>query len=90
MGKRNLFIVGESHIMRVERDLNVHHLSDKKSPTNVRILMVQMLEHLLPFLHKGQSDSIIIDDGTNDISQMKLHTTRPHDLAKKIIDASNV
>ena len=90
MGKRNLFIVGESHIKRVERDLNVHHLSDKKSPTNVRILMVQMLKHLLPFLHKGQSDSIIIHDGTNDILQMKLHTTRPHDLAKKIIDASNV
>ena len=90
MGKRNLFIVGDSHIKRVERGLNVHHLSDKKSPTNVRILMVQMLEHLLPSLHKGQSDSIIIHDGTNDISQMKLHTTRPHDLAKNIIDASNV
>ena len=89
MCKRNFFIVGDSHINRVERGLNFHHLNDKKSPANVRILMVQMLEHLLPFLHKGQSDSIIIHDGTNDISQMKLHTTRSHDLAKKIIDGSN-
>ena len=89
MCKRNLFIVGDRHIKRVERGLNFHHLSDKKSPAIVRILMVQMLEHLLPFLHKGQSDSIIIHDGTNDISQMKLHTTRSHDLAKKIIDGSN-
>ena len=29
MGKNNLFIVGGSHIKRIERDLIVHHLSDK-------------------------------------------------------------
>ena len=46
--------------------------------------------HLLPSLHEDQIDSIIIHGDTNHISQNKLHTTRPHDLAKKIIDISMV
>ena len=29
MGKHNLFIVGESHIKQVKKDLIIHHLSDK-------------------------------------------------------------
>ena len=40
-------------------------------------------------MHKDQVDSIIIHCGANDISHKKRNTTRPHDLAKKIIDISN-
>ena len=46
--------------------------------------------HLLPYLHEDQLDGIIIHSGTNDISQSKFHTTRPHDLASKIIEIGHV
>ena len=94
MGKRNLFIVGDSHIKRVQRNLIVHHLSDKsmslkcKNFDNADVRRIQY--HLLPSLHEDQIDRFIIHGGTNDLSQNKLHTTLPHDLAKKIIDTSNV
>ena len=90
MGKHNLFIVGDSHIKRIETDLIVHHLSDKnispkcKNFDGADVRRIQ--HHLLPSLHKEQIDSIIIHGGTYDISHNKLHTTQPHDLAKKIID----
>ena len=56
MGKRNLFIVGDSHIKRVERDLIVHHLSDKnislkfKNFDGADVRRIQ--RHQLPFLHE--------------------------------------
>ena len=93
MGKRKLFIVGDSHIKRVEKDLIFHYLSDKnislkcKNFDGADVRMIQ--HHLIPSLHEDQIDSIIIHGGTNNISLNKLHTTRPHDLAKKIIDISN-
>ena len=45
--------------------------------------------HLLPALHEDQIESVIIHGGTNDITESKLHTTRPHDLAIKILDIGN-
>ena len=88
------FIVGNSHIKRVERDLIIHHLSDKNIPLKCKNFdgahVRRIQHHLLPYLHENQSDSIIIHHGTNDISQKKPHTTPPHDLANKIIDISNV
>ena len=93
-GKCNLFIVGDSHIKRTERDLIVHQLSDKnislkcKNFDGADVRRIQY--HLLPSLHKDQIDSIIIHDGTNDISNNKLHTTTPHNSARKIINISNV
>ena len=87
--KPNLFIVGYSHIKRVERDLIIHHLSDKimslkrKKFDGADVRRIQ--QHLL-----DQIDSIIIHVGTNDISQNKLDTTQPHDLANKVIVYSNV
>ena len=86
MGKRNFFLVDDSHIERVERDLNVHHLSEKnislkcKKFEGADIRRIQ--HHLLPSLHEDQIDNIIIHGGTNDISQNKLHTTRLHDLVR--------
>lgn len=49
-----------------------------------------MRHHLLPALHEGQFDIIIIFDDTSNISLSKLHTTWPHDLAIKIINIGNV
>ena len=92
--KRNLFIIGDSHIKRIERDLIAHHLSAKnislkcKNFDGADVRGIQ--HHLLPSLHEEQVDSIIIHGGTNDFSSNKLHITRPHDLAKKLIDIGNV
>ena len=92
--KRNLFIIGDSHIKQIERDLIVHHLSDKnislkcKNFDGADVRRIQ--HHLLPSLHEDQVDSIIIHGGTNDFSSNKLHITRPHNLAKKLIDIGNV
>ena len=94
MGNCNLFIVGDSNIKRIERYLIVHHLSDKNISLkceNFDGADVRRIEHhLLPSLHKDQTDNIIIYGGTNEISHSKLHTIQPHDLAKKIINISNV
>ena len=93
-GKRNLFVVGDSHIKRVEKDLIVQHLSDKnislkcKNFDGADVRRIQ--HHLLPSLHEEQIDSIIIHGGKNGISLNRRHTARPQDLAKKIIDISNV
>ena len=89
-----MFIVGDSHIKRIKRDLIVHHLSDKnislkcKNFDDADVRRIQ--HHLLPSLHEDQIDSIIIHGNTNNISHNKLHTTQPHDVAKLIIDISNV
>ena len=91
MSKRDLFFVGDSHIKGVERDLIVHHLSEKNISLKYKFLMVQMLEvyntiYYLPCTKTKSIDSMTI----HGITQNKLHNTRPHDLAKKIIDISNV
>ena len=94
MGKRNLLIDGDSHIKRIERDLIVHDLSNKnislkcKNFDGADVRRIQ--HHLLPSFHKDQIDSITIHGGTNDFSHNKLHTTQPHDLAKKVIVIHNV
>ena len=94
MGNRNLFIVVRSHIKRIEKDLIVHHLSDKNISLKCKNFdgadVRRIYHHVLPSLCEDQIDSIIIHACTNDISHNKLHTTRPHDLTKKIIDISNV
>ena len=83
MGKRNLFIVGDSHIKRIGRDFIVHHLSNKNDSLKCKNFddadVRRMRHHLLPSLHEDQIDSIIIHSGTNNISHNKLHTTQPHD-----------
>ena len=72
--------------MRIDRDLIVHHLSDinvSLKCKNFDCADVRRIEHnLLPSLHENQLDRIIIHGGTNNISQNKLHTTRPHNLTK--------
>ena len=75
LGNRNLFIVGDSQIERIEKDFIVHHLSDKNiflecknfDGADVR----RRQHHLLPSLHEDQIDSIIIHGGTNYISHNK-------------------
>ena len=77
--KRNWFIIGDSHIKRIERDLIFHHLSDKnislkcKNFDGADVRRIQ--HHRLPSLHEDQVDSIIIHGGTNDFSSNKLHIT---------------
>ena len=94
--KHNLFIIGDSHIKRIERDLIVHHLSDKnislkcKNFDGADVRRIQIQHHLLTSLHEDKVNSIIIHGGTNDFSSYKLHITQPHDLAKKLIDIGNV
>ena len=94
MSKHNLFIVGGSHIKAIERDIIVHHLSDRNISLKCKNFDgtdVRRIQHnLLPSLHEDQIDSIIVHGGMNDISCNKLHTTWPHDLAKKKINISNV
>ena len=55
MGKCNLFIIGDSHIKRVKKNLIIHHLSDKNISINLRHLMVQISEeynttHYQPYM----------------------------------------
>ena len=87
MSKHNFFIVGGSHIKAIERDIIVHHLSDRNISLKCKNFDgtdVRRIQHnLLPCLHEDQIDSIIVHGGMNDISCNKLHTTWPHDLAKK-------
>ena len=77
--KRNLFIIGDSHIKRIERDLIVHHLSDKNISLKCKNFdgadVRRTEHHLLPFLLEDQVDSTIIHGGTNDFSSNKLHIT---------------
>ena len=93
-GKPNLLVVGDSHIKRVEKDLIVYHMNDKnvslkcKNFDGANVRRIQ--HHLLPALHEDQLDCVIIHGGTNDITQSKLHSTRPHDLASNIIEIGNV
>ena len=81
-------------IKRVEKYLIVHHLNNKnislkcKNFDGADVRRIQ--HHLLPALHEDQLDGIIIHGGTNNITHSKLHTTRPHDLASKIIDIGNL
>ena len=53
MGKRSLFIVGDSHIKRKEGDLIVHHLGDRNTSlkcNNYDGADVRRIQyHLLPF-----------------------------------------
>ena len=93
-GKPNLLIVGDSHIKCVEKDLIVHHLNNKNISLKCKKFdgadVRRIQHHLLPALHEDQLDGIIFYGGKNDITHNKLHTTRPHDLASKIIDIGNV
>ena len=72
MGKHYLFIVGDCHIKRIERDLIVDHLSDKNISLKCKNFdgadVRRIWHHLLPSLPEDQIDSIIIHGGTNDIS----------------------
>ena len=62
-------------------------------PSNVRILMVQILEEFIPIYYLPCSKTYLIVSSLmvvpNDISRNKLHTTRPLDLENKF-DISNV
>ena len=87
-GKPNLLIVSDSHIKRVEKDLIVHISLKCKNFDGADVRRIQ--HHLLPALNEDQLDGIIIHGGTIYITHNKLHTTRPHDLASKIIDIGNV
>lgn len=93
-GKNKLFIVGDSHIKRIERDIVKHHLHDKNTTLackNFDGANVDRINHcLLPILHEDLPDSIIIHAGTNDISERKLNITRPYDLATKIVEIGKV
>ena len=92
-GKFNLLVFGDSHIKRVEKDLIIHYLNNKNVSLkckNFDEADVGIIKHyLLPALHDDQIESVIIHGGTNDITENKLHTTRPHDVAIKIIDIGN-
>ena len=95
MGKRNLFIGGDSHINRIERNLIVYHLSDKNISIKWRSfegadVWRRIQHHLLRSLQKDQINSIIIQRGTNNIAHKKLHTIQSEDLARKIINISKV
>ena len=88
-----MLVVGGSHIKRIEKDLIIHHLSNKNVYLKCKNFdgagVRRIKRHLLPALHEDQIESVIIHGGSNDITESKLHTTRPHDLAIKIIDIGN-
>ena len=58
--KRSLFIVGDSDIKRVERDLIVHHLSDKNISLKCKNFDgadIRRIQHrLLTLFHKDKID----------------------------------
>ena len=81
MGSRDLFIVDDSHIKRVENDLIICHLCDKNISLKCKNFKCLNFSSLTWRPTHGQ----LIHNGTNDISRKKLHTIWHSDLAMKII-----
>ena len=82
------FIVGDSHIKRLSKNVIKHHLNRKdilvKNFDGAKTKHV--MHHTLPYLHENLPETVVIHTGTNDINEKLIHVTRPDELARSIID----
>ena len=82
------FIVGDSHIKRLSKNVIKHHLNRKdilvKNFDGAKTKHV--MHHTLPYLHENLPETVVIHTGTNDINEKLIHVTRPDKLTRSIID----
>jgi len=93
-GKKKIFVVGDSHVKRLNKDIMTYWLDDQNSTLKTKSFeganTKRIKHHILPSLHEEQPDKVIIHAGTNDISPNTIHIVRPFDLAEQILNVGKV
>ena len=86
--KRKPFVVGDSHLKRLSKQLfnysirDTHAVIKNFDGTTTK----QLGHHVLPILKEDKPDSVLIHIGTNDINNHKLYAVSPEKLASDIIE----
>ena len=89
--KRKLFVVGDSHLKRLSKQLfnycirDTHAVIKNFDGTTTK----QLGHHILPILKEDKPDSVLIHIGTNDVNNHKLYAVSPENLASDIIEISH-
>ena len=81
--KRKLFVVGDSHLKRLSKQLLNYSIRDAHAVIkNFDGETTKRLgHHVLPILKEDKPDSVLIHVGTNDINNRKLYAVSPKKLA---------
>ena len=84
------FIVGDSHIKRVNKDMLKYHITNSNEKVYTKYFdgakANEICHHILTTLHNDCPSRVIIHAGTNDVHENPWAT----DVAKRIIDIDNV
>ena len=85
--KRKLFVVGDSHLKRLSKQLFNYSIRDTHAVIkNFDGATTKRLgHHVLPILKEDKPDSVLIHIGTNDVNNHKLYAVSPEKLASDII-----
>ena len=85
--KRKLFVVGDSQLKRLSKQLFNYSLRDTQAVIkNFDCATTKRLgHHVLPILKEDKPGSALIHIGTNDINSHKLYAVSPEKLASDII-----
>ena len=79
------FIVGESHIKRVNKDMLKYHITNSKEKVYTKYFdgakVNEIFHHILTTLHNDHPSRVIIHAGTNDVHE----NARATDVANRII-----
>ena len=86
--KRKLFVVGDSHLKRLSKQLFNYSIRDTHAVIkNFDGATTKRLgHHVLPILKEDKPDSVLIHIGTNDVNNHKLYAVSPEKLASGIIE----
>ena len=86
--KRKLFVVGDSHLKRLSKQLFNYSIRDTHAVIkNFDGATTKRLgHHVLPILKEDKPDSVLIHIGTNDVNNHKLYAVSPEKLASDIIE----
>ena len=81
--KRKLFVVGDSHLKRLSKQLLNYSIRDAHAVIkNFDGETTKRLgHHVLPILKEDKPDSVLIHIGTNDVNNHKLYAVSPEKLA---------
>ena len=82
--KKKFYVVGDSHIKRVNKHI-INHISNELTNLTLRNYdwdNTKVIKHnLLPILYDKHPDGMITHCGTNDITEKNLHSLRLDELA---------
>ena len=82
--KKKPYVVGDSHIKRVNKHI-INHISNELTNLTLRNYdwdNTKVIKHnLLPILYNKHPDGMVIHCGTNDITEKNLHLLRLDELA---------